>query len=68
MQPRALAAVTVPFGFFLKDGEETSFRRTDFYGVANEESLPEWAREKLGDIRMSQSDDGESDAMTMEVT
>ena len=56
------------FGFFLKDGEETSFRRNDFYGVANEESLPEWAREKLADIRMSQSDNGESDAMTMEVT
>ena len=49
------------------DGEETSFRRNDFYGVANEEYLPEWAREKLEDIRMSQSDNGESDAMTMEV-
>ena len=56
------------FGFFFKDGEETSFRRTDFYGVADEDVLPDWAKEKLEDIRSSQSDDGQSEGMTMEVT
>ena len=56
------------FGFFFKDDEETSFRRHSFYGVANEESLPEWAREKLADIRLNQSESSESEAMTMEVT
>ena len=39
------------FGFFLKDDEFTSFRRNDFYGVANDAALPEWALDKLNDIR-----------------
>lgn len=39
------------FGFFLKDDEFTSFRRHDFYGVANDAALPDWALEKLNDIR-----------------
>lgn len=34
-------------GQFLRDGEETNFRREDFVGVLKEEFLPEWAAEKL---------------------
>lgn len=63
--PKKLGAKV--FGFFLKDGEETSFRRHEFYGVVNGESLPEWAREKLDDIRAGHADNSESDAMIMEV-
>ncbi len=39
------------FGFFLMDDEFTSFRRHDFYGVANDAVLPDWALDKLNDIR-----------------
>ena len=39
------------FGFFLKDDEFTSFRRNDFLGVANDKALPDWALEKLNDIK-----------------
>ena len=39
------------FGFFLKDDEFTSFRRHDFYGVANDAALPDWALDKLNEIR-----------------
>jgi hypothetical protein len=35
----------------LKDDEFTSFRRHDFYGVANDDALPDWALDKLNDIR-----------------
>lgn len=38
---------TKVFGIFLIDGEETSFHRNAFMGVANEEKLPEWAKTKL---------------------
>ena len=34
-------------GHFLADGEQATFNRSDFCGVADEELLPEWAREKL---------------------
>ena len=39
------------FGFFLMDDEFTSFRRNDFLGVANDKALPDWALEKLNDIK-----------------
>ena len=35
----------------MKDDEFTSFRRHDFYGVANDDALPEWALERLNEIR-----------------
>lgn len=35
------------FGYFLKDGEETSFDRGAFLGVIRDECLPQWASEKL---------------------
>ena len=55
------------FGFFLKDDEHTSFRRNDFYGVANDAALPEWALERLNEIR-EKLDIDETDSMTPEVS
>lgn len=39
------------FGEFLKDGEKTSFYRSDFLGIADESKLPEWARDRLVEIQ-----------------
>ena len=39
------------FGEFLKDGEKTSFYRNDFLGIADERKLPEWARDRLFELR-----------------
>ena len=38
-------------GYFLKDDEFCSFRRADFFGVIDEQYLPQWAVEKLQEIR-----------------
>lgn len=38
---------TKVFGKFLIDGENAAFRRYNFFGIANEDKLPEWAKEKL---------------------
>lgn len=38
---------TKVFGKFLIDGEETAFHRYNFLGIADEEKLPDWAKEKL---------------------
>lgn len=38
------------FGKFLKDGENTSFNRSDFLGVIKDECIPEWAAEKLAEL------------------
>ena len=35
------------FGYFLSDGETAAFDRSDFLGIADEEQLPDWAKEKL---------------------
>ena len=40
------------FGKFLKDGENTSFNRSDFLGVIKDECIPEWAAEKLAELVM----------------
>ena len=39
------------FGKFLKDGESTHFNRSDFLGVIKDEYVPEWAAEKLAEMR-----------------
>ena len=38
---------TKVFGEFLCDGEKASFRRYDFLGIADENKLPDWAKQKL---------------------
>lgn len=35
------------YGSFLKDGEYTSFCRQDFLGIAKDNILPNWAKEKI---------------------
>lgn len=50
------------YGFMLDSGEETYFNRYDILGVADESKLPEWATEKLVQLR---EDVGESDGMVM---
>jgi len=47
---------TKVFGKFLIDGEETSFHRYNFLGVADEEKLPEWAKMKL--MQLTSNDPG----------
>ena len=42
------------FGQFLFDGEQCQYTRHDFIGVLRGELLPDWAREKLGEIKDSQ--------------
>ena len=51
------------FGKFLKDGEETHYKRTDIIGVLKDEYLPKWAKEKLDEIAFA--DENESDDITM---
>ena len=42
------------FRLFLNDGERPNFYRSDFLGVADENKLPEWAVEKLEEIRLNE--------------
>ena len=35
------------YGIFLKDNEYTSFYRQDFFGIARDDVLPDWAKSKL---------------------
>lgn len=51
------------FGKFLKDGENTSFNRSDFLGVIKDECIPEWAAEKLAELEPP--DEDESEGITM---
>ena len=41
-------------GKFLNDGEKAQFYRQDFIGVAADEYLPEWARERLAELTAEQ--------------
>ena len=47
------------FGAFLKDGEETSFTRSDFIGVIKDEFIPDWAKEKLDELQNPNGDETE---------
>ena len=42
---------------FLIDGEETNFSRSDFYGIADESKIPDWAVERLNEIRTEPTQD-----------
>ena len=48
------------FGAFLKDGEETSFTRSDFIGVIKDEFIPDWAKEKLDELQNPNGEETES--------
>ena len=51
----------------LGDGEETRWERTDFVGVLKEEFLPDWAQEKLAELRRPEQTEAPSmGGMTME--
>ena len=56
-------------GEFLKDGESCSFAREDFAGVADESQLPDWARERIAEIRERRNDSpDEAEDASMEQT
>lgn len=46
---------TKVFGFFITDGEETNYRRGNFYGVMKDEFIPDWAKAKINEY-LSQVD------------
>jgi hypothetical protein len=46
---------TKVFGEFLCDGEKAAFRRYDFLGIADENKLPEWAKQKLQNMAGQES-------------
>ena len=50
---------TSVYGEFLIDGEHTHFARGDFLGVADEEQLPEWAKERLAEITSPEENQNE---------
>lgn len=45
------------FGFFLKDGEKTSYRRGNFFGVIDNQHLPNWAKDSVAEYQSSESED-----------
>ena len=47
----------------LGDGEKTRWNRSDFAGVLDEQYLPDWAREKLEELRTSQQEQDTGPAM-----
>lgn len=53
------------FGIFLKDSEKTHFYREDFLGILKDEHLPEWAAEKLAEMRSSDEDSTEDASESM---
>ena len=44
------------YGFILDSGQETYFNRYDILGVADESKLPEWAIEKLSQLRRGEDE------------
>ncbi|MPM70558.1 hypothetical protein SDC9_117513 [bioreactor metagenome] len=60
---RANSSGRAVFATCLSDGEDTRFNRTDFVGVLKEELLPDWAREKLMEIKEQRPSDGGTPGM-----
>ena len=52
----------------LGDGEETRWNRCDFTGVLDERFLPDWAAEKLAELRAPQHQQPETPSGGMEMT
>lgn len=58
------------FATCLGDGEKARWERPDFLGVMDEQYLPDWAREKLAELRgddQEQADGPAQGGMEMEV-
>lgn len=49
----------------LGDGEKTRWNRSDFTGVLDEQYLPDWAAEKLAELRSPQQEQAPSGGMEM---
>ncbi len=56
---------TKVFGKFLIDGEETAFHRYNFFGIADEEKLPDWAKEKLRQLTAPENSSPVQSGMSM---
>lgn len=52
----------------LGDGEKTRWNRADFLGVLDEQHLPDWAAEKLAELRTPQHQQPEAPSGGMEMT
>jgi hypothetical protein len=52
-------------GHFLIDGEQATFYRQDFCGIADPERLPEWAAVKLHELRHPADEPDESEGQSM---
>ena len=46
----------------LGDGEKTRWNRTDFMGVLDEQYLPDWAMEKLAELRGPEQEQADAPA------
>lgn len=53
------------YGFFLKDGEQTIYSRSEVLGILKDEYLPDWAREKLDELYPPDEGETESQGITM---
>jgi len=60
---RASGSGRAVFATCLNDGEETRWNRTDFVGILREDHLPEWAREKLLELREQRPSNGGTPGM-----
>ena len=49
------------YGICLSDGEQTRWNRHDFLGVIKDECLPDWAKQKLEEIRSPQPEPNKQD-------
>ena len=50
------------FATCLGDGEKARWSRSDFLGVLDEQYLPDWAREKLAELRGSEQEQTDAPA------
>lgn len=53
------------YGFFLKDGEQTIYSRSEVIGILKDEHLPDWARDKIAERYPPDEGETESQGITM---
>ena len=59
------ATGTKVYGRFLKDGEQTNFRRSDIIGILKEELIPQWAADKVAQIYQQEPEENTAMEQTM---